>query len=577
MPDEYSTLISGLTEEKLAQLVNEDILASGKTYHNRRQLLIIIQSEHRITGLAQSSSGREYTINIPTEDFTSAHCTCSSTHNYCKHIVATLLNCIHRPETVQKIADLNLGSFTQPQLEKVIINLILAQPKLFNQLILSLEMVQKTSSTLTVSPDPYIQKAEYLLEKLDSYENQQEESDIIEELCDLIGEAKAFNDSKNTIIILRGLTEAYLDCWENSMGSYGFTGEFISYLDEAWAETILLADLNQEQKSDLSGDLQEWDNDAGYESFSKALLALEQGWHTEEITSILAGTLSQPREEQDYYPLAKIRIGILKKQRRFKECERLAHYAGLTVECIQALIWQGHTEEALKRTHKTIIYSKDILLIAQTLLSSNYQEESISCAQHGFTLKGDKTELANWLATTAISLGKLDIAQTAYLHAFEIASTLDRYHKLLTINPTLKNELINSLRHKEYRPYSQDERIDIFLQENLLDDAIDLVESQATLPASEVKLVMKTALPYKPGWVIEQVLARTKKVLREGSHKDYPEALAWLTLAKQAYESTQNISEWHHCLSRIKETHKTKKKLLSMLSSTFGEQETLYL
>ena len=603
MLEQHTKIIPGLTEEKIVRLSQREVFKRGHSYFQHGSIVQVMQSGETIVALVCGSQQRDYTVKIEFDGtaIKKVHCSCPYKDDpYCKHIVAVLLCCIHTPDKVltSKELTLKLDNLTLSQLKELITTLILSTPKILNEMVLHLETISHVSgssdSTLLVNPEYYQNEAEKLLDEIITNSNSgyhgyganDYESDIIDQLCALIAEAKKFlsiNDTKNSMIILESITESYIDQWNNLCGTDGLTGEFFSYLDDAWTEAILRAQLGNNDLTDLESTIEDWTADANEygadDAFFITRQALQQGWDGPEIKPILSGNYEQPRERGKYSipELAKIRLTILEHHKRFTEYEHLAYYEGLAYELVHILIVQEHIEEAVKKAKKILKTTEDALTITQELFTAGHSEPAFAIASLGLTLSGSKIPLAAWLSNTADSLGNTPLEHKALMIAFKEKPTLERYQRILSIsNPhekaAIQDELITFIRQKKYKHYSStfNEALDIFLHAGLLDDATHLIESHDKAYISSIEKVMKVVVHKKPQWGIALGITRANEILANGTHSDYDDVISWLTFVKDAYESTNNKQGWHMHISTIRATHKTKRKFIRMLEEAFG-------
>jgi uncharacterized Zn finger protein len=95
-----------ITEEVIDRNTTEQSFGRGYAYYNSGYVLKLVRRGSRLQSQV-SGYGTEYRINISLQgedDVQIAWCTCPYHHSnqgWCKHIVATLLAYIHKPDTVQ--------------------------------------------------------------------------------------------------------------------------------------------------------------------------------------------------------------------------------------------------------------------------------------------------------------------------------------------------------------------------------------------------------------------------------------------------------------------------------------------
>ena len=340
------------------------------------------------------------------------------------------------------------------------------------------------------------------------------------------------------------------------------------------------------------------------DGFSLGMRALKEGWHTVKIKRILAGTapagtssagissvesssVGTSSATTDYQSetrpdahdaiakeLATVRLKLLEKQKRYTEYQHLALYYGLTQHFLHSLIFQKRREEVVEKAQELLTSTDDALAIAKELFDAHYKDEAITVASHGLTLEGRKASLGDWLGDTAESLGQRSLAQKAYITAFKEAKSFKRYKHVLKVTAprgreSIKRDLLAFLKAEEWS--NVNERVKIFLHEQLLDDAIETIENSGSSYYHEsIKKVMTAVMNYKPKWVIEQAHKRALALIAEVKSKNYPYAIEWLRFEKRAYKTLNDIKGWQECITTLRTEHKPKRRLMALLTEAFG-------
>jgi uncharacterized Zn finger protein len=106
-----------------------------------------------------------------------------------------------------------------------------------------------------------------------------------------------------------------------------------------------------------------------------------------------------------------------------------------------------------------------------------------------------------------------------------------------------------------------DERVDIFLHEGLIDDAIKAVKHSYT----ELDKVLAAAVEQRPDWVIQAGTKHAERIIDEGKSKYYDIAVRRLALVRRAYQHAGRAEEWQHYEAQLRDTHGRKRKLMDML------------
>jgi uncharacterized Zn finger protein len=127
--------------------------------------------------------------------------------------------------------------------------------------------------------------------------------------------------------------------------------------------------------------------------------------------------------------------------------------------------------------------------------------------------------------------------------------------------PELREQLLAALRaNKSWRVAG---RVDIFLHEGLIDDAITTLGAHPS--GSDLARVMDAAIATRPDWVISRAVASAEAIMNAGDAKRYNSAVAWLNRARTAYQAAGRTEEWVRYLQQLRTTHSRKHKLITLL------------
>jgi uncharacterized Zn finger protein len=128
--------------------------------------------------------------------------------------------------------------------------------------------------------------------------------------------------------------------------------------------------------------------------------------------------------------------------------------------------------------------------------------------------------------------------------------------------PELREEMLDHLRQAPGYVSAQ-AQVDIFLQEDLLDDAIAAVEKGANYGLTE--RVMDAVLEHRPDWVIQAARQEAERIVEAGQSKYYHHAVGWLEKARAGYRAAGRETEWQAYLREIRARHGRKYKLMGLL------------
>lgn len=415
----------------------------------------------------------------------------------------------------------------------------------------------------------------------------------------LLEQARGFiggGDARSALDILAALTEEYIsgyqalvDHWEDMYGfdmAEGAGGEFFGELAETWAEAILSADLGADERDEWGEKLIEWNDqaqDAGADTpFDIALTAAEQGWDYPPLRRVLAGEITDTGawegESPDYADeLALARLRILERQGRQQEYLYLAEAEGQIELYVVMLAKIGRTREAVDEALQYLTRPKALFEVAKVLREGGELEGALQVAEHGLALQPpattneymsyyvghEKAELAAWAAELASGMGLRERALHAAEVAFHVAPSLLAYLKAQELAGERWDSVRPGLLAQLRQSRAADAKVDIFLHEQLIDDAINAVKDGYGYGLLE--RVMDAAIATRPDWVITSAKAQAERIMDAGDAKNYDHAVGWLRRARDAYRAAGRATDWQGYLGSIKNTHGRKYKLMGLL------------
>ena len=217
-----------------------------------------------------------------------------------------------------------------------------------------------------------------------------------------MGEMKWINTGESeadALIVLEAVTEEYLSEWENLDDSDGEASGFFTDLGPAWSEALLSTDLNSQERKSWAKRLTNWQeglDDYGVdEAFAGATAAARDGWDSPPLKRVLAGTITEQgawKGEPPLYAdeLTEARLHILERRERFQEYLYLAEAEGHTEEYITMLVRLGRVQEAFDYGLQYLGTTQEALALANALAEHGERERSLTIAEHGLSLEGQK-------------------------------------------------------------------------------------------------------------------------------------------------------------------------------------------
>jgi uncharacterized Zn finger protein len=347
-------------------------------------------------------------------------------------------------------------------------------------------------------------------------------------------------------------------------------------LDEAFAEAILSRELEEEQKADLLEKLLEWQD--ALDSFELSQAALQQGWDYPPLQKVLQGEITEQGawegEAPDYADeLALVRLQILDRQGRDQEYLYLAEAEGQTVQHLDKLVELGEIDAVMNVADEMITTPDEAFAIAQTLREEGWERQALAIAQAGLSIptsyQTSSFKFATWTGELAESLGEPQIALEAHTIAFKAQPSFQDYQRLETLAgdvwSTLQPELIEMLRQGGHQWRIGTAKVDIFLYEGLIEDAIRSVRTyENSYYVEVVQRVMEAAVSSKPEWAIEEGKRRAEAIMDYKKNDRYGEAVQWLKLVRLAYLQLGQQKQWAEYRMELAQVHARKPKLMGL-------------
>lgn len=381
-------------------------------------------------------------------------------------------------------------------------------------------------------------------------------------------------DGRHALTLLRAITEGCIAEWKHLDDDDAQGSQFFSDLTAALAEALLCADLNYQEREWWANQLKSWRKKLGDyvidDCFEMAIAAAVQGWDYPPLVRVLQGTITEKGAWDDEAPdyaddLTQARLNILERRGRWQEYLYLAEAEGQLELYNIMLVRLGRIQEAMDYGLNYVSTPLEALAIAQALYDHGESEQSIQIAQHGLTLGGSKADLVKWLRDQAVAMGKKELALTSAERAFHEELSLENYLQVAQIAgeqwPERRAVLLDYLRQP--KSFYQSGKVDVFLHEGLIDDAIAVVESSEN--HTLIERVVATALASRPDWVIQACQRQAEYIINKGQSKYYGRAVNWLEKARTTYRALGREEQWQTYLNELLSLHWRKTTLVPML------------
>ncbi|QLE58638.1 SWIM zinc finger domain-containing protein [Nostoc sp. TCL26-01] len=579
-----------ISEFTVRRYANAKSFQRGEAYFEAGAVTTIIQRGQQLQAEVEGNERLPYRVSLNFDDksVTSASCTCLyNLDGWCKHIVATILVSTRQPEIIEQRPTLEklLNRLDHVQTQRLIQELVAEQPQLIDVIDQHVNwMTNPAPKPLSTNPERQItvnlaafrgQVRQILREAVRYFEEGYEEDPIAEELFSLVQTALEFcqrDESHNAIAILEAITSTCTENWDEVL-EYGADNDEIAWeLNLAWCEAILSAELTPEEKVDIQVNLEAW-QDEWNADFTMSLDALRQGWDYPPLLRVLQGNISEMGVWEQEIPnyaddLAQIRLKILDNQGLYQEYLYLAQAEGQTQEYLTMLGRLGRVEEALAAAQTVMKSMEDAFALAKTLAEQGSLPQALDIAQTGFNLPGNcQYELGIWTSDLAEALSDPNAALLALKAAFQVKPCFVDYQKMTELAgedwESVKINLLDIVRTS--RSWGlESAKVDIFLYEGLIDDAISTVSELNSFHAALIHRVMKVAINYNPDWVITNARRRAERIMDEGKAEYYSEAIEWLKKVRTAYLESGRKADWTKYREKLIEIHGRKRKLMGM-------------
>jgi uncharacterized Zn finger protein len=276
-------------------------------------------------------------------------------------------------------------------------------------------------------------------------------------------------------------------------------------------------------------------------------------------------------DESPYYAddLALLRLQILERQDRYEEYLYLAQAEGQTKQYLTMLAQLGRVAEAMTEATTQMGTKEEAFALAKTLREQGALPQALEIAHKGLSLEGHgAADLATWTSYLAEGLGDRTIALEARIQAFSAQPSLGDYQKVKELAKTewltIQPDLLKTLRESKQWGISQ-AKVDIFLEEGLVQDAIFVVQGLDFYYVDLIHRVMDVAIQAKPEWVIENARVRAEDIINRGKADAYNHAANWLRKMRLAFLAAERQDDWAVYRTYLIQNHGRKYKLMGLL------------
>jgi uncharacterized Zn finger protein len=588
-----------LTEATIRNLATAQSFGRGQEYLATGAVLDIERREDTLLAEVEGSSYEPYqvTVKLDAGGIVEAYCTCPyDWGGYCKHIVAVLLAYIRRPERVIErpaIASL-LADLDREALVGLFVDLLAAHPHLADWLetriaaqeglrLVDLEAQAKPRQRQTVlDPQPFRRQVRSILRGLGQMRPSEAywaTGGAVSQVRELMMQAQPFleaGDGRNALVILEALAAEYVEEWFEFDDSDGELGGFFDELGAVFAEAILSADLSPTERESWADKLTAWQNeieDYGIdEGFNVAIAAAELGWDHPPLVRATEGHITEMgawEDEASWYAegLALARLNVLERQGRVQEYLNLAEAEGQTALYVTMLVKAGRIDEAVVYGQECLTTTNEAHALAQALRAHDQARDALRIAERGLSLYGPVRPLAHWLRDFASGLGETGVALRAARAAYMESPSLADYQAVQLLAGDDWDQVKEELLERLTQTSLTSTKVDIYLYEQLIDQAIQVIDQDRYTGYSTVESVVDAAWQSHPDWVIRQCKAQAEPIMDQGKSRHYHHAVRWLGKARRAYLAAGRADAWHTYLEGLISKHARKYSLRPQLEA----------
>lgn len=582
-----------LTETTVRELARQQSYDRGQSYYERGAVGDVVRRENTLRAAVEGSQYQPYTVTIEFDDAGVVDTACSCPYDHggiCKHRVAVLLTYIRDPDRIsheRPIAEM-IAQADRDTLEDLLVDLVDSRPEVGEWIQTRLGTTTgDASSEISVNLESIRRRANYALPDPrphgrghdDAYA---EAERMAEELDELIEQARAAieaEDGETALEVLEVIAEVLTENrWAGLLPhDVPAVYEALDDLNESFIEAILTADLTESKRIDWEQRLLEWDDQLhhfmGESTFAAAADAAIEGWDDDRVQQAMKGSLDEGEFWEDdsrWYEedIVAARLAVLKRQGRTEEYLNLAGAAGQSQAYATMLVQDGRVEKAVEYGIERLSTPDALLELAKTLREHGHTEAALTVAEHGLTVEGyGKERLASWLRDRAATADESDLALEAAVTAFEASPSLQAYQAVEEVAGDdwehVRSELLDSLRSQEPSYRTASRIVEVFIHEELYDEAIEVADSSGS--ASVVEPVVEAAIEERPHWAIRACKEQAEPIIEQGKHDSYRTAVRWLERAGKAARAAGELEEWRAYVEEVKDDHYQKYKLRPML------------
>jgi uncharacterized Zn finger protein len=588
-----------LTEATVRELTRSTSHDRGQSYYEQGAVSNVVRRGETVRADVVGSQYQPYTVTIEFDDAGVARTDCSCPYDHggiCKHRVAVLLTCLRAPDRVSNrrpLAEL-IADADRETLQDLLVELVDSRPEVAEWIEPRLTTTNDdtdTNAQVSVNVDSIRRQANHALPKPeqrghnDAYAEAERMAGELDALIDQARRSLEAEDGETALDVLAAIAEVLADNrWAGLLphdipSVYDILGD----LSETFVEAILTAELTERERDDWEDRLTEWDEQfrhfMGESTLTAAADAAVQGWDDERVQQAMRGHLDEGEfwdDDARWYEedIVAARLAILERQRRTEDYLNLAEAAEQPQAYARMLVQEGRIEEAVDYAIEQLSTASAVLDLAKTLRAHDQTQAALRVTEHGLTVEGfRKDTLAEWLRDRAASAGDRELALEAATTAFEVSPSVSAYQAVEELADddweSVRAELLEYLRRQNPRGHTAARSAEVFLHEELYDEAIELADT--TGRTGVIEPVVEAVIEERPQWAISTCKSQAEPIIEDGQHDSYETAVRWLRRAGTAAKAADELDEWRDYVETMRDDHYRKYKLRPMLDSLLEE------
>ena len=286
--------IPNLSEMAIRRQSTAESYERGRDYYRSGMVFGLVRRGNQMVAQVMGSQYDPYTVSVDfdRDGLTDVACDCPyDWGGWCKHIIATLLVCLHEPGRIEKrptIADL-LADLDRAQLHRVLMGLVESDASLIDKVEQEVALVKPDAAVPspqrgTIDQTSVRRQVSAIVHSLDHMRRSEaywHVASVVDRLRQTLARVQDWvetGDTANAFSFLEAITDAYVEKWAILDDSDGDPSGFFADLGDAWEAVALAANLSAVEREQWIQRLAHWQEQlSGYElddAFELARMAI---------------------------------------------------------------------------------------------------------------------------------------------------------------------------------------------------------------------------------------------------------------------------------------------------------------